>query len=249
MTNHTIKIDWPAGGKETVPLGNLNNLSVGQRLISIETSDGWDGFTRYSPKIISLANSGTTSYSITLSYVRSEHEGDALESEYWGTSTIVIDTLSLYAEATWRDERQIEKFNGPGVARLLVEPQFSERPKRISSNFIRDPEINKQVRSLDLVCAITGEATRAVLEVAHILEVANSGSDSLSNCFLLRVDLHRLFDAGLLRFTEEGMVHFEPTAIISEDYRKMLSNGRIAPETYRRIKQNLTQRMTIKASD
>lgn len=249
MTNHTIKIDWPAGGKETVPLGNLSNLAVGQRLISIETSDDWDGFTRYSPKIISLTNSGATSYSIVLSYERSEHEGGALENEYWGTSTIVIDTLSLYAEATWRDERQLDKFNGPGVARLLVEPQFSQRPKRISSNFIRDSDINKQVRALDSVCSITGETTRAVLEVAHILEVANSGSDSLSNCFLLRVDLHRLFDAGLLRFIEEGMVYFEPSAAISEDYKKMLSKGRIAPETYHRIKHNMTQRMSIKASD
>jgi len=47
-------------------------------------------------------------------------------------------------------------------------------------------------------CAITGEHTLPVLEVAHILPFSEHGPHQVCNGLLLRSDFHKLFDAGLL---------------------------------------------------
>lgn len=47
-------------------------------------------------------------------------------------------------------------------------------------------------------CAISGENCREVLEAAHIQPYIDSRSDDIRNGLALRIDLHRLFDAGLL---------------------------------------------------
>lgn len=52
-------------------------------------------------------------------------------------------------------------------------------------------------------CAITGENTLPVLEVAHIKPFARSGANEVSNGMLLRSDFHKLFDAGLVTVTPD----------------------------------------------
>ncbi len=47
-------------------------------------------------------------------------------------------------------------------------------------------------------CAISGTELDTVLEAAHILPHAQAGEMRAENSIILRVDLHRLFDAGLL---------------------------------------------------
>lgn len=55
-------------------------------------------------------------------------------------------------------------------------------------------------------CAITGEAVREVLEAAHLPGTSWRGGDNRAeDGILLRLDLHRLLDAGLLRI-EQGVV-------------------------------------------
>ena len=48
-------------------------------------------------------------------------------------------------------------------------------------------------------CCITGCAIEKCLEAAHIDRFADSGNDSVTNGILLRADIHRLFDAGLIK--------------------------------------------------
>jgi hypothetical protein len=48
------------------------------------------------------------------------------------------------------------------------------------------------------MCAISGCAIEACLEAAHLLPGANGGIEAFDNMILLRSDLHRLFDAGLI---------------------------------------------------
>lgn len=48
-------------------------------------------------------------------------------------------------------------------------------------------------------CAISGVAITEVLEAAHIHDHSKSGINASTNGLLLRSDLHKLFDAGLLR--------------------------------------------------
>ncbi|MGD9711113.1 MAG: HNH endonuclease [Thermomicrobiales bacterium] len=57
-------------------------------------------------------------------------------------------------------------------------------------------------------CVLSGESIPEVLEASHIVPVEHNGTDASSNGLLLRADLHRLFDAGLIRIGEDGLVQY-----------------------------------------
>lgn len=50
-------------------------------------------------------------------------------------------------------------------------------------------------------CAVTGESVVSVLEAAHIRDYAEQGPNLVRNGLLLRADIHKLFDAGLITVT------------------------------------------------
>ena len=56
-------------------------------------------------------------------------------------------------------------------------------------------------------CLVTGTNFLPVLEAAHIWPAEYHGSDHKSNGFLLRADIHTLFDAGDLRIHPDGSLH------------------------------------------
>ena len=67
-------------------------------------------------------------------------------------------------------------------------------------------------------CCISGETTPELLEAAHIQPYLNEDSNHSQNGLLLRVDLHRLYDNGLLYIDEEYTVHISPH-LKSDNYR------------------------------
>jgi len=71
-------------------------------------------------------------------------------------------------------------------------------------------------------CAVTGERTLPVLEAAHIKPYAQQGPNRVDNGLLLRSDLHRLFDRGLVTVEPERL-----TFQVSERIRDEYSNGRV----------------------
>lgn len=52
-------------------------------------------------------------------------------------------------------------------------------------------------------CAVTGESHRRVLETTHIEPYINEASNHIQNGMLLRVDIHRLMDEGLLTLNDD----------------------------------------------
>lgn len=74
----------------------------------------------------------------------------------------------------------------------------------------------------DRRCAVTGERTLPVLEAAHIVPHARKGPNRVDNGLLLRSDLHRLFDRGLVTVEPERL-----TFRVSERIREEYSNGRV----------------------
>jgi putative restriction endonuclease len=66
-------------------------------------------------------------------------------------------------------------------------------------------------------CCITREGVSEVLEAAHIQPHAGEDSNHVQNGLTLRIDLHRLFDAGLLTVTTDGKVHLS-SSLSSESY-------------------------------
>ena len=69
-------------------------------------------------------------------------------------------------------------------------------------------------------CAITGENTLPVLEAAHIKPFSTDGPHELENGMLLRSDMHKLFDLGLLTVTPELRIE------VSSHIREQYANGK-----------------------
>jgi hypothetical protein len=243
MAFYIVNINWPAGGREIVPLGNLENLRAGEKMMTVERGSAAESSIRYSTTLASIKSTCPAEYTILLGYKKDENQGLALQNEYWGMSEISINTELLTATAIWTDDRKDNSYNATVDAEILIEPAVVERTKRWIAQTIRDTENTKIVRALDLTCALTDEATPETLDVAHILEVSSNGSDSLSNCFLLRTDLHRLFDAGYLRFAENGNAYVAPGAAVSEEYKELISSKTLRLETLNRVRDNLSKRM------
>jgi putative restriction endonuclease len=70
-------------------------------------------------------------------------------------------------------------------------------------------------------CAITGERTLPVLEAAHIRPFAEHQQHEVTNGILMRSDIHRLYDRGLV--TVDADLTFRVSRSIERDY----SNGKI----------------------
>ena len=69
-------------------------------------------------------------------------------------------------------------------------------------------------------CAITGENTLPVLEAAHIKPFSTDGPHELENGMLLRSDMHKLFDLGLLTVTPDLRIE------VSSHIREQYANGK-----------------------
>lgn len=69
-------------------------------------------------------------------------------------------------------------------------------------------------------CAVTGEHSLPVLDVAHIRPFSSGGVHELRNGLLLRTDVHRLFDRGYVTITPD--LRFEVSGRLRQDYE----NGR-----------------------
>jgi putative restriction endonuclease len=70
-------------------------------------------------------------------------------------------------------------------------------------------------------CAITGERTLPVLEAAHIRPYADQATHEIRNGILMRSDVHRLYDLGLV--TVDADLRFRVSPSIERDY----ANGKI----------------------
>jgi len=70
-------------------------------------------------------------------------------------------------------------------------------------------------------CALSGCTTLSALEAAHVKTVSEEGSDSIRNGILLRADLHKLFDVGLIAINlDNGRVSV--SADCEADYGSLL---------------------------
>ncbi|MBD3552434.1 HNH endonuclease [Streptomyces sp. SP18CM02] len=67
------------------------------------------------------------------------------------------------------------------------------------------------VRQYGLVCAVTGAAPAEVLEAAHLRPFAETQHHRVEEGLMLRSDVHRLFDSGLLAIDADLVVHVAPS--------------------------------------
>jgi len=72
-----------------------------------------------------------------------------------------------------------------------------------------------------LKCAITGCEIEEILDAAHLAKRAPGGSDDPSNGMILRADIHRLFDTGLVRIDPTTRTVVVEDRIADTDYRNI----------------------------
>lgn len=120
---------------------------------------------------------------------------------------------------------QVVKYKGftepDGLAAYLGE-QFTTEPFAVVSGSInRKPSQRKDrkgqsvfrqqiLRNYNHRCCIYGESIVELLEAAHIQPYINEQSNHPQNGICLRVDLHRLFDEGLLAVTDAFTLMVSP---------------------------------------
>lgn len=81
-------------------------------------------------------------------------------------------------------------------------------------------------------CAVTTEHSLPVLDAAHIRPFGEGGEHEIRNGILLRADIHRLFDLGLVTVTPEHQFLVSPR--LRSDYR----NGRVYYDLERQVKES-----------
>ncbi|WP_336514914.1 HNH endonuclease [Pollutibacter soli] len=62
-------------------------------------------------------------------------------------------------------------------------------------------------------CCVSGPCLPELLEAAHIQPYINKNSNHIRNGILLRVDIHRLYDNGLLYIDEEYVINVSPLVL------------------------------------
>lgn len=79
-------------------------------------------------------------------------------------------------------------------------------------------------------CVVSGCTIEACLEAAHILPVKNGGIEAKENMILMRADIHRLYDAGLLAIDMDGS--YWATLGVSEYVRRIIFEANQIREGY-----------------
>jgi putative restriction endonuclease len=116
-----------------------------------------------------------------------------------GTNELAAANLPLVAESGARYGAEFLAHGrlGQGAFRVLVTNAYDRR------------------------CAITGEKTLPALEAAHIQPFEEEGPHRVQNGLLLRADLHKLFDCGLITVTPDRL-----EVEVSKRIREEWENGR-----------------------
>ncbi len=105
--------------------------------------------------------------------------------------------LAAEEEAQWAAVADGPRFGAP----QLVRPRLGQGTFRVAVT-----------QAYHGACAVSGEHSLPVLDVAHIRGYAEGGPHDVRNGLLLRADIHRLFDRGYVTVTPDHPVRGEPAA-------------------------------------
>lgn len=138
---------------------------------------------------------------VRLAYIRAKKKWDGPQSsvvadELRGTFTIRHSVVEVEQERLDRQRVSVERWKRDGKFRTALLNLF------------------------DSTCVISGCKVLDAIDASHICSVADKGEDHVTNGWIIRTDLHRLFDEALLSIDpSDGRVHISPDCMDSyEDY-------------------------------
>ena len=106
----------------------------------------------------------------------------------------------------------------------------------------RERDFRKNVLAKDEKCVITGEETPEVLDAAHLRPVTEGGEECVANGFILRTDLHRLYDRGMFSISPKDGTIASIDRDLSKYYKQLLCNSQLPPTTLKRVSKALLKR-------
>lgn len=214
----------------------------------IETTAEWcqppNRFYEYNTR--GKAEKGTDGkIQLTIQY-KEEDNGPDVADSIWGTSRFVIDPRTDHGHLLWKpDGGKESRVKWHLVRRHATPDLFEQKKRRRTSSISRDESLRLAVLVEDRQCAITAENTPQSLDAAHVIAAADKGADCLDNAFLLRSDLHRLFDQGLFTVETDGTIRVTEKEAISSYYLKLLEGARIPQPVLRRIARALEHKVNV----
>ena len=239
MPELTLTVSWPEA-TERVFLGDVSELSVGSVVATTEDWRGTSSRLRYQARVEHLQEKHD-SLLVVLRYLEIENP-TATPNDAWGTSTLRLHLPGSKGTAVWRDDRPGEEFSSGRrpVAVSTNEDEIDKKLKPVLQRVRKQNRFRKDLLLLYGSCAITGETLPYVLDAAHIREVRGDAGFAPGNGLLLRTDIHRLFDARLLRIENDGRVILKGAAKKAQTYLNVVK--KLDPNTLDRVKANLLKR-------
>lgn len=240
-----IQIQWHAA-LEIVLIESTACLNVGN---IISTSELWfedQSQITYAPRIKNCERSGTQ-YKIQLHYDPKEHPNLFEIIDTWGNSLIAFDVENVKHKpvAEWRNEPKDTRYDGPATKVKVIRPGTDEFLGYAAAlrKIRRQDLFKRQLLTIERKCALSGECEQSVLDAAHIKDVRSNGSFSSDNGFLLRTDVHRLFDRGLLIIDpESGKASLSDSVPKSSPYWGQVEGWHLDKTTLGRVKDSLITR-------
>ena len=164
-----------------------------------------------------------------------------------GLSVITINDANNTASAEWADDDDTTFIETVSAVIIGTQTPYSHL-RRIASVVVtlrsKQQEMREQLLYFDKGrCVISGETEKDALEAAHVVPVSAGGSEVAENAILLRADLHRLFDAGLIWFEiEKERATVRTSKALSPKYRNLLDGKTLNGDTFVRVKTALEAR-------
>ena len=236
-----IQWDW---SEESLILDVDSPPEVGQKF---STSETWHEdnnlLVTYTARVVDYSRTGTK-HQLQLRYSLKDNPSLKIYNLCWGLSLIKFDTERLKCTATWRSNPPDNRYDGVAPGKILklsgkeaIEYEALFRIKRKQQKFK-----SALVRHTN-TCELTGESAQCALDAAHITNVRDNGSYSADNGLLLRTDLHRLFDAKLLRISAvDGRVSVSKFVPKDSGYRDLVKGMRLSDASLDRVRSNLKKR-------
>jgi hypothetical protein len=163
--------------------------------------------------IVSHSNLSPDAFTLTYEtpgiWMTGSEEGTEAESDF-GTATYQKTIQSDGAErwtCFWKSNDKPAVEHSPICTLSDAE---NTRLYRMFARAERDYKFRKLILGKQPRCEITGETKQVVLDAAHIFPVADGGKDEFENGIVLRRDLHKLFDANIIKLSTDGIFTMNP---------------------------------------
>jgi hypothetical protein len=241
MPQYTIAIFWPQG-RESILIDFEVPLKRGSFLRTFEQWPGYRQPTEYRARVAHYRHS-KKSVELHLEYLPEFNaQGQVSENESWGTSSLTIDLLERTVTAGWTEVND----SGPPVvcrAQLIEDALYEDLGHTWYKRRIRkQTQFRNDVKRYGARCALTSCDLDEALDAAHIIDADSRGGFRASNGLMLRADLHRLFDAGVLLILPDGSVGWNSGFEVPEDYLEASKSWKLRPEELQRVSKALAKR-------